>query len=103
MAPRDLSDLARVVAEQDWFRRLAADAQAAAVAALGFSPHRRKRPGRKSLHEKADPSSIAIAKKAWAIRQKQPTLGWDKIRGLVGGPSARTLQRWVEVERLHER
>jgi hypothetical protein len=59
--------------------------------------------GRKSLRVKPDPSRVEMSRNGWAIRQAQPALGWDKIAARVGAPNGKTLQRWIEEHRLHER
>jgi hypothetical protein len=48
-------------------------------------------------------SRIEMSRKAWAIKQQQPTLGWSLIAPRVGAPSGETLRRWIVDERLHER
>lgn len=58
-------------------------------------------PGRRSRREGMNPAMIAKAKEAWAIREKEPKLGWDRIAARVG-MTGKTLQRYCEVDRLHE-
>jgi hypothetical protein len=58
--------------------------------------------GRPSNRAKPEPTKVKIAKEGWVLRNSEPVLGWDKIAARVGAPTGKTLQRWVEVDRLHE-
>jgi hypothetical protein len=62
---------------------------------------RARRPGRRRRTVEKHPAKIALAKRAWAIHEREPKLGWDKIAARVGA-SGKTLQRYCEEDRLHE-
>jgi hypothetical protein len=58
--------------------------------------------GRPTNREKPQPAKVKIAKDGWKLRESEPVLSWDKIAARVGAPSGKTLQRWIEHDRLHE-
>ena len=58
--------------------------------------------GRPTNRGKPQPAKVKIAKNGWKVRTSEPVLSWDKIAARVGAPSGKTLQRWIEVDRLHE-
>jgi hypothetical protein len=75
-----------------------------AVRAWRALEHFVSRRGRPDLdHDAALAARIEMARKAAAIKRKQPTLGWDLIAPRVGASSGETLRRWIVEERLHER
>jgi hypothetical protein len=66
---------------------------------------RRKNPGGRATNvAKPHPEKVAIAKRVAAIRRDEPKLGWDQIGARLGTSYVgKTLQKWIETDRLHER
>jgi hypothetical protein len=60
--------------------------------------------GRPSNVAKPHPVKVALAQQSAALHEREPALSWDQIAARLGTKyTGKTLQKWVEVQRLHER